>query len=236
MVNSIGTSSSSALPATPAAVSARSKTAAGQKLDAALDSLKAGNGVAATNQAKRQMDQARVKLAGLMLAAGSAAAMGNGRMARNVADDIRTIARDLSRTLSASGSTGSSVTPPKPEALTLNAPPVTDASKPLSAAQSAAAQIRAELGFGPAGSKGAGNTGAGNIPAADLATLKTEAGTLMDALKKVMKKVQFAGMNPMLETRDRATMQSMFGDANRELANLKKALAPSAGAKVNLSA
>ena len=87
MVNSIGTSSSSALPATPAAVSARSKTAAGQKLDAALDSLKAGNGVAATNQAKRQMDQARVKLAGLMLAAGSAAAMGNGRMARNVADD-----------------------------------------------------------------------------------------------------------------------------------------------------
>jgi hypothetical protein len=131
MVNSIGSSSPSALPASPAALSARPKTTTEQNLDAVLTSLKGGSGVAATNQAKRQIDQARVKLAGLMLAAGSAAAMGNGRMARNVADDIRTIARDLSRTLSGSGGTAKGITPPKPEALTLNAPAVTDASKPL---------------------------------------------------------------------------------------------------------
>jgi len=219
MVNSIGSSTASASPQA-ATAPARVKTAAEQKLDAVLSSLKGSSGVSGADQARRQIGRVRVKLAGLMLAAGSAAAMGNGRMAKTVADDIRSIARDLGRTFSSAASK-----PVIPRAL---AGAAAQAEAPRSAAQSAAAQIKAALGYGT------GSTAA--IPAGDLDQLKTEAGEVVDALRKVMKKVQFAGMNPLLDNRDRTAMQSMFGDANRELASLQKALKPGAGDKLNFTA
>ncbi|WP_341897780.1 hypothetical protein [Ferrovibrio terrae] len=205
----------------------RVKTDAEVKLDTVRADLKkssalGGAGATPADLARRKIEHAKLKLAGLTLAAGSAAALGNGRMARSVADDIRMIARDLSRALS--GSTGSGITPPQPKALTLTAPAVTDPSKPLTAAQSAAAQIKAELGLGPAGSI---DTGA-------LAGLKADAATVTSALAKVMKKLQLTGMNPLLQGRDRSAMQSAFGDATRELANLQKASAPTTGMTVNL--
>ncbi|MEK9968585.1 MAG: hypothetical protein VW600_05585 [Ferrovibrio sp.] len=219
MVNSIGSGTSSASPQA-ATAPARVKTVAEQKLDAVLASLKASSGVSGADQARRQIGQARVKLAGLMLAAGSAAAMGNGRMAKNVADDIRSIARDLGRTF-----TNAASKPVIPKAL---ADAAAQADAPQTAAQSAATQIKASLGYGP--------NSAAAIPAGDLDQLKADAGEVVDALRKVMKKLQFAGMNPLLDNRDRISMQSMFGDANRELASLQKALKPGAGDKLNFTA
>jgi hypothetical protein len=220
MVNGIGSNAASASPQATAAP-ARAKTTAEQKLDEVLTSLKGSSGVSGADQARRQIGQARVKLAGLMLAAGSAAAMGNGRMAKNVADDIRSIASDLGRTFSSAASK-----PVIPRALADAAAPIEAA--PQSAAQSAAVQIRAALGYGAGGSAA--------IPAGDLDQLKSETRDVVDALRKVMKKVQFAAMNPLLDNRDRTAMQSMFGAASRELASLQKALKPGAGDKLNFTA
>jgi hypothetical protein len=216
--------------------SARPKTEAEQKLDDVLTGLKSSSSSLAATMARHKIEQARVRLAGLQLAAGSAAAMGDGRLARSVAKDIRDAAREISRALSGAGAGGAgAIQPKKPEALTLNAPPVTDPKKPLSAAQSAAAQIRASLGFGPpVGIDGIAGTG--EISSEDLATLKTDAAEINGALKKVMRRLLLTGMNPMLESRDRNEMYKMFGDANREIGNLQNTTKPTAGMTVNFKA
>ena len=217
-----------------ATASARPKTDAEQKLDDVLTGLKSSSSSLATTMARHKIEQARVRLAGLQLAAGSAAAMGDARLARSVAKDIRDAAREISRALSGAGAGGAgAIQPKKPEALTLDAAPVTDPKKPLSAAQSAAAQIRASLGFGPAvGADGS----VGEISSEDLATLKTDAAEINGALKKVMRRLLLTGMNPMLEPRDRNEMYRMFGDANREIGNLQITTKPTAGMTVNFKA
>lgn len=210
MVNGISGFSPSTLPlgstAATEKAAVRPKSQAEQTLDEVLTGLKGSGGTMATEMARSRLNQTRVKLAGLQLAAGSAAAMGDGRMARNVAQDIRDAARELNRLFSGSGATGG-VKPPIPQPL---AP---DASKaePQSAAQSAAAQIKAMMGYGSTS----------QIADADLAGLKGEAAEITGALKKVMKRLMLTGQNPLVDPADRSGMQQMFGAASGEIDRLQ---------------
>jgi hypothetical protein len=191
----------------------RPKSQAEQTLDKVLSDMKGSSGTLAVEMARSRINQTRVRLAGLQLAAGSAAAMGDGRMARSVAQDIRDAARDLNRLFSGSGASGV-----KPQALMQTEAP----TEPQTAAQSAAAQIKAMMGYGAA------------APAADagLDALKPEAAEVTGALKKVMKRLMLTGMNPLLEPADRGAMQQMFGAASSEIDRLQTLTG--SGATVNL--
>lgn len=217
MVNGIGSSTpQSTLPlrSTAAADKAavRPKSQAEQTLDEMLTSLKGSGGTMATEMARSKITQTRVKLAGLQLAAGSAAAMGDGRMARSVAQDIRDAARELNRLFS-SGSTAGV----KPQALTQTETP----TEPQSAAQSAAAQIKAMMGYGATAP----------LADADLAGLKGEVAEVAGALQKVMKRLMLTGNNPLVDPAQRGAMQQMFGSAAGEIDRLRAATG--SGATVN---
>jgi len=200
----------------------RPQSQAEQTLGEVLTSLKGSGSSLAASMARSKIDQTRIRLAGLQLAAGSAAAMGDGRLARGVAQDIRDAARDLNRLFSGNGASTAGVQPPVPKPLI---PGTTESEAPLTAAQSAARQIRATLGYGSAGA----------IADADLGALKTDAAEITGALNKVMKRLQLTGMNPLLASADRGAMQTMLGAATGELSKLQT-LTSGAGAKVNLKA
>lgn len=219
MVSGIGSSTpQSALPlrSTAAADKAalRPKSQAEQTLDEMLTSLKGSGGTMATEMARSKISQTRVKLAGLQLAAGSAAAMGDGRMARNVAQDIRDAARELNRLFSGSGATAGV----KPQALT----PTETPTEPQSAAQSAAAQIKAMMGYGAATP----------VTDANMADLKGEVAEVAGALQKVMKRLMLTGNNPLVDPAQRGAMQQMFGAASGEIDRLRAATG--SGATINL--
>lgn len=63
----------------------RKKTDAEQKLDEVLQNLKTSKSEAAREAARRKLEQIKTKLNALKLAAGSAAATGDARLARKVA-------------------------------------------------------------------------------------------------------------------------------------------------------
>lgn len=205
----------------------REKTAAEQKLDEVLANLKASTGNTATAVARRQIGQMEIRMEALKLAAGSAAAMGNGRMARGIAEDIRNAARDLTRTLGSSESSG-----PVPRQLEMK--PAAE-EKPKKAAQMVADQIRAMLGFGRAGDKGSSVSFTGSISTEDMPGLQSEAGALAGDLKKVLKTLQQTGMNPLLSDDDRQAMNQTILEADAAVSRLKKAATPAAGT-LNLKA
>lgn len=192
----------------------RPKSQAEQTLDEMLSSLKGSGGTMATEMARSKITQTRVKLAGLQLAAGSAAAMGDGRMARNVAEDIRDAARELNRLFSGNKATAGV----KPQALTQDA----EKTEPQSAAQSAAAQIKAMMGYG----------GTTSVADADMAGLKGEVAEVAGALQKVMKRLMLTGNNPLVDPAQRGAMQQMFGAAAGEIDRLRAATG--SGATINL--
>lgn len=222
MVDGIsGYSPALALRSTTAAAdkaAVRPRSQAEQTLDEMLTSLKGSGGTLATEMARSKITQTRVKLAGLQLAAGSAAAMGDGRLARNVAQDIRDAARELNRLFSGNGTTGSVIGGVKPQALTQDAAK----AEPQSAAQTANAQIKAMMGYGATT----------QIADADLAGLKGEAAEVTGALKKVMKRLMLTGQNPLVDPADRSAMQQMFGAASSEIDRLQGLTGT--GATVNL--
>lgn len=88
----------------------RQKTDAERKLDDILQNLKAEKTDAAREAARRKIAQIKAKLQALKLAAGSAAATGDAKLARKVAQDIRDAARELGKALNEAGS-GKGMTP-----------------------------------------------------------------------------------------------------------------------------
>ncbi|WP_341912965.1 hypothetical protein [Ferrovibrio terrae] len=88
----------------------RQKTDAERKLDDILQNLKAEKTDAAREAARRKIAQIKARLQALKLAAGSAAATGDAKLARKVAKDIRDAARELGKALNEAGS-GSGVAP-----------------------------------------------------------------------------------------------------------------------------
>lgn len=82
----------------------RQKTDAERKLDDILQNLKAEKTDAAREAARRKIAQIKAKLQALKLAAGSAAATGDAKLARKVAKDIRDAARELGKALNEAGS------------------------------------------------------------------------------------------------------------------------------------
>jgi hypothetical protein len=186
------------------------KSEAGQKLDEILADLKTNKSKAAQDAARQKLQRIKARLDALKLAAGSAAATGDARLARKVAQDIRDAARDLSRALADAGGGGS------------------------------AAVAAAGVGTTAQGGQAAAATGGlpDAAPAAggdDPASLRTDAAGVLKELKKIMRKLRETGLHPGIATKDRAEMEKAFAETDRALAGLAAVAAPSAGA-VNLLA
>ncbi|WP_300299596.1 hypothetical protein [Ferrovibrio sp.] len=182
---------------------ARPKTEAERKLDEILQQLQNSQGNAAREAARWKLDQAKIRLEGLKLAAGSAAAMGDARMAGRVARDIRDAARDISRALADAGGGVTARIVPQPL---------------VDAAQAAAKQNK--------------TSATGN----DLATLQDDAAVLLKDFRKIMRRLRLTGMNPDIQTKERAEMGRLFAAADRELVGLRAAVTPRPGRAVDLSA
>lgn len=195
----------------------RKKTDAERKLDEILRDLDTQKSNAAKEAARRKLERIKARLEALKLAAGSAAATGDARLARRVAKEIRDAARELGRALADAGASGSGA----------------------AAASAGAAAAKAEAAAGsdqaPGAAKAAGEQIRGNAAGDDLASLKGEAIGLVKELKKIMRKLRETALHPYPDRRDRAEMEKMFAEADRELAGLLAAAAPSSGMTVNLS-
>lgn len=188
----------------------REKTQAEQQLAAILDDLRSTRENAARNAARRKIEQIRIKLEALKLAAGSAAATGDARLARKVARDIRDAARDLGRALNAAGEKGAS-------------------GVMLPAEKPPGEKLGGEKPTGVA-------PRAGVRPGDDLAALRGEAAELAKDLRKIMRRLRVTARHPHLERRDRAEMERMFAAAEREIAGLQAATAPRTGMAVDVRA
>ena len=197
---------------------ARKKTEAEQKLDEILRDLHTQKSAAAKEAARRKLERIKAKLEALKLAAGSAAATGDARLARRVTKEIRDAARELGRALADAGSGGAAG---------------------AAAASAGAAAAKAEASAGSDKAPGAAKLAGDQIRSAaagdDLATLKGEATGLVKELKKIMRKLRETALHPHLERKDRAEMEKMFAEADRELAALQAAAAPTPGMAVDLA-
>lgn len=203
------------------------KTEAELKLDEILRDLKSSKSKAAQDAARQKLQRIKAKLDALKLAAGSAAATGDAKLARKVAKEISDAARDLSRALAEAGGAGGG------------------AGAVIAAAGNAASQVEQAAGGGeatrsqPASAQPAGLQPTSAQPAApgdDLAGLKADAQAVLKELKKIMRKLRETGLHPGIAAQDRAEMEKMFAAADRELAGLAAVAAPSPGGAVNLIA
>jgi len=190
----------------------RKKTEAEQKLDEILQDLKSKKSDAAREAARRKIEQLKAKLEALKLAAGSAAATGDPKAARKVAKDIRDAARELSKALSEAGSSGSG---------TGAVPSVLIASVENAGSAQAKDQAGQQMKAIATGD--------------DLASLKAEAAGLAKELKKIMRKLRETSLHSGMEKKDRAEMEKMFSEADRELSGLTAASAPGTGGAVDVS-
>lgn len=189
----------------------RQKTEAEQKLDEVLQNLKSKKSDAAKEAARRKMEQLKAKLQALKLAAGSAAATGDPKLARKVAQDIRDAVRQLSKAMSEAGAGSGSA----PVAAAGSTPVAADSEK--SASDQAGQQMKA-MASGD-----------------DLASLKSEAASLAKELKKIMRKLRETSLHPGLDKKDHIEMEKMFSEAEREISGLEAASAPGMGAAVDVS-
>lgn len=196
----------------------RKKTEAENRLDQVLQNLKTKKSEAAKEAARRKIEQIKAKLNALRLAAGSAAATGDAKLARKVAKDIRDAARELGKALNEAGGGG--------------AAPVT-AGAPVAKAEQAAAQKEET-------EKAAGVEAGVQIKALtdgnDLASLKSEAAGLLKEMKKIMRKLRETAFHPGMDKKDRTEMEKMLAEAERELAALQAASLPTAGGALDISA
>jgi hypothetical protein len=183
----------------------RQKTDAERKLDEILQNLKAEKTDAAREAARRKIAQLKARLQALKLAAGSAAATGDAKLARKVAKDIRDAARELGKALNEAGS--GTATP----AIAGNTGSAADSEK-------AAAQQKQALA-------------ASN----DLAALKGEAAELAKELKKIMRKLRETALHPGLNRKDRGEMDHTVSEAERALSGLQAAAAPGTGGMVDIT-
>ncbi|MFN4309668.1 MAG: hypothetical protein ACK4FK_03665 [Ferrovibrio sp.] len=193
----------------------RVKTEAEQKLDEILHELKSSKGKAAQEAARRKLEQIKARLEALKLAAGSAAATGDARLARKVAKEIRDAARELGRALAAAGGSSAASLSGAAAAGAASAASAAETKasgeKSLDAAKAAGAQVRAAA------------TGD------DLAGLKGETLGLLKELRKIMRKLRETGLHPGIPPKERAEMERMFAEAERELAGLRAVAASPAG-------
>lgn len=202
----------------------RPRTDAEQRLDQILTDLKSSKSKAAKEAARRKLEQLKAKLEALKLAAGSAAATGDARLARRVAKEIRDAARELSRALAAAGEGGGG--------MTLSAPVPAGGGASLAKAEGAGDATGEQA---DAAAKTAGAQIKGSTEGDDLAALKSEAQGLVKELKKIMRKLRETAMH-RLDPKERHEMDKMFREADRELAGLLAAAAPTPGMAVNISA
>lgn len=197
----------------------RKKTEAEQRLDEILRDLHSQRSQAAKEAARRKLEQIKAKLEALKLAAGSAAATGDARLARKVAKEIRDAARELGRALAEAGGSGSAG----------------------AAASAGVATAKADAAAGretavPGAAKTAGEQIRSAASGDDLAALKGEAAGVLREFKKIMRKLRVTALHPHLDRKDRIEMDRMFAEADRELAALQAAAAPSPGMTVNITA
>ncbi len=185
----------------------RKKTDAERKLDEVLQTLKTRKSEAAREAARRKLEQIKTKLNALKLAAGSAAATGDARLARKVAKDIRDAARELGKALNEAGG-GSGMAMVAPGGTMKAEPPAAESG----------AQIKA-LASGD-----------------DLASLKSEAAGLLKELKKITRKLRETALHPDIEKKERAEMESMLAETERAFGGLQAAALPSSGSALDLSA
>lgn len=225
----------------------REKTEAEQKLDSILTDMRSSKSRAAKEAARRKLQQIKAKLEALKLAAGSAAASGNARLAAKVARDIRDAARELSKALAAAGEGGGGggvmavpATPPAPAPA-----PKAEAG----AAGTEVAPVEASTGAAPAEDAKADESATpeakvdeakpGQVKISqgddDLAALKSEAAGIAKELKKIMRKLREVAMH-RLDDRERAEMDKIVREADREIAGLDAAAMPTTGMTVNISA
>jgi len=185
----------------------RKRTDAERKLEEVLQNLKARKSEAAQEAARRKLEQIKTKLNALKLAAGSAAATGDARLARKVAKEIRDAARELGRALGEAGGSGGMV--------------------------AAGGAIKAEPNAAPQDRKP--STVSAQSPG-DLASLKSEAAGLLKELKKITRKLRETALHPYVEKKERAEMEGMLAEAERAFGGLQAAALPSSGGALDLSA
>lgn len=193
----------------------RQKTEAERKLDEVLQNLKTRKSEAAREVARRKIEQIKTKLNALKLAAGSAAATGDAKLARKVAKDIRDAARELGKALNEAGG-GIAPVP------TAGGEAVAKTEQRDQAGKSASGQAGEQMKALAIGN--------------DLASLKSDATGLLKELTKIMRKLRETAFHPGLDRKDHAEMEKMLAEAERELAGLQAAALPAAGGTVDLSA
>jgi uncharacterized membrane protein YccC len=196
----------------------RKKTEAERKLDEVLQDLKSQKSDAAKEAARRKLEQIKAKLNALKLAAGSAAATGDAKMARKVAKEIRDAARELGKALSEAGGGAA------PMAVTVGSAAKAEQVRtqkdevPKTASDQAGEQLKA--------------LASGN----DLADLKNEATGLLREMKKIMRKLRETALHPDMARKDRVEMEKMLAEAERALSGLQAAALPLPGGVIDLSA
>jgi chromosome segregation ATPase len=188
----------------------RKKTEAERRLDEVLHNLKTKKSDAAREAARRKIEQIKTKLNALKLAAGSATATGDAKLARKAAKEIRDAARELGKALNEAGGSGGTA-------------PVVNGNSDARAEQVAMEKAQVERAQALAN---------GN----DLAGLKSEAAGLVTELKKIMRKLRETAFHPEVVRKDRAAMEKMLTETERELSGLQAAALPSPGGAVDLSA
>ncbi|PJI37456.1 hypothetical protein [Ferrovibrio sp.] len=197
----------------------RRKTEAENRLDEVLQNLKSKKSEAAQEAARRKIEQIKAKLNALKLAAGSAAATGDAKLARKVAKEIRDAARELGKALNEAGGGG---------AAPVAAPNANTVKTEQAAAQKDETAATATDRVGEQMKALAD----GN----DLTSLKSEAAGLLKELKKIMRKLRETAFHPDVAKKDRVEMEKMLAEAERDLAGLQAASLPSPGGAVDLSA
>lgn len=195
----------------------RKKTDAERKLDEVLQDLKSRKSEAAKDAARRKIEQIKAKLNALKLAAGSAAATGDAKMARKVAREIRDAARDLGKALHEAGGGGA------PLAATGDA----TRAEPAAAQRTEVEKTGSDQAREQLKALASGN---------DLANLKNEATDLLRDLKKIMRKLRETALHAAMVRKDRVEMEKMLAEAERELSGLQAAALPLPGGAINLSA
>lgn len=184
----------------------RKTTDAERKLDEVLQNLKTRKSEAAQEAARRKLEQIKAKLNALKLAAGSAAATGDARLARKVAKEVRDAARELGKALNeAGGGNGAMV---------------------ASGGTMKAEQVAAESG------EQIKALATGN----DLAGLKSETAGLLTELKKITRKLRETAWHPDIKKKERTEMEGMLAEAERAFGGLQAAALPSMGGAIDLSA
>ncbi|MBP7670623.1 MAG: hypothetical protein KA106_05095 [Ferrovibrio sp.] len=216
----------------------RARSEAETKLEEVLQAMKRASKSSKLDAARRKLEQLKARLKALEMAAASAAARGDAKAAKAIANEVKQLARDLAGALREAGQGSGAIAmaqqPKDTEKLDPAAKTGTLAEgRPEMAADQAAAMIKQTLNAA-ASDPALQDAKEAQAERQALDSIKAEARGLMKQLKKLLEKARLALFNPLADKKDAAKADKAFNEAEQALAALNAASLPSGGAALDL--